>query len=685
MLPHNTQLLLSLFFSLTLCCYINGQQIIEHRLESFDELDSGDQDLLYLQELLNSYKKSPLNLNNASYEELIEISILNPSQINALREHIHKYGDLIAIEELQSIPGFYPDDIQRIRSYVTITKSGQFQKSLISMIKESESNAFIKTSRFLEKKSGFRTDSSGTRAYLGNQEHLFVRYKANYENRLKFGFIMEKDAGESLRHFSKSAGFDFLTAHFYLKDYSHFLKDLVIGDFVPSMGQGLIAHNDFAARKSPLINNIIRGGRFIRPYNSVSENSFYRGIAFSLRALQGIETSLFVSNKRRDANLVRDSLATKNKVYISSLPLSGNHRTVNELADRRSTRLFATGGRIALKLENTSIAVNGLLHQFEHPIQRENKAHNLFRFEGSHLFNLSLDFNHRYRNINFFGESAYASSSAIALLSGVLIGLHRNINLSILYRNYPRNYNALDPNAFGEYASVNNERGIYMGLMLKPTVIWKVRAYLDRWESPWLRFGINQPSHGREYLIRVDYELKRKHLFYMQMVYEEKMEDYISTNNPIKKAASRERYRFRVHFNNHINKKVELRTRLELTRFVHIQSQSRGVMLFQDIIYKSIESPLSFTFRMANFDTDDYDSRIYAYENTVLNEFRIPAYFRSGIRYYLNLRYKLKDLIMAELRYARTQLSKENGFGTGNEQIEGDKRTEFKFQLRAKF
>ena len=46
-----------------------------------------------------------------------------------------------------------------------------------------------------------------------------------------------------------------------------------------------------------------------------------------------------------------------------------------------------------------------------------------------------------------------------------------------------------------------------------------------------------------------------------------------------------------------------------------------GYLIYQDVVYKPKSSPFSFSFRYGLFDTDSYNSRIYAYENDILYVF----------------------------------------------------------------
>ena len=74
--------------------------------------------------------------------------------------------------------------------------------------------------------------------------------------------------------------------------------------------------------------------------------------------------------------------------------------------------------------------------------------------------------------------------------------------------------------------------------------------------------------------------------------------------------------------------------------------------MYQDLLIKPKNSPLSATARIALIDTDDFESRIYAFENDLLYRFRIPAYYGQGYRSYLNLRYRTTRRLTLELRGA---------------------------------
>ena len=109
-----------------------------------------------------------------------------------------------------------------------------------------------------------------------------------------------------------------------------------------------------------------------------------------------------------------------------------------------------------------------------------------------------------------------------------------------------------------------------------------------------------------------------------------------------------------------------------------------GIVLFSDLIFRPEKLPLNFTFRICFFDTDSYDSRIYAYEHDVLYAFSVPAYFHRGNRFYIMSRIKLSGFIDLWIRYSLTVYHNRNRIGSGLDEIEGNSKSDVKIQLRIK-
>ncbi len=664
------------------------QLILEQFLEA-QELEEFDVSDIMIR--LESYIQNPINLNKVEYDELQDLMLLNNIQIDNLIRHRGQFGDIIRLEELQVIPGIDAETIRRIKPFVSVKDPSKFQNSIPRMMREGRNEIFLKTRTILEEQKGYLPNDEGVTPYAGNNDRYFVRYRHNYENRLRYGITLEKDAGEEFFRGSNKQGFDYTTAHLYLKDYSYFLKDIVVGDYSFSAGQGLIEHNNFGAGKSAWVTSVKKGGRAFKPYNSVNENDYFRGVAATIRPMKDLEISLMGSYKKIDATVIEpedgeiivepDNL----DLEISSIRIDGFHRTESEIRNKRAINNLQAGGILKYKKKNFHVALNYLRTELGAEFVPNARLYRKFQQIPTMLNNISGDYSIRLKNWHFFGETATNDGTSWANLHGILLGLDQSVSAAIMYRNYSPGYIALSPNAFGESASIQNEQGVYIGLEVRPVYAWKFSVYGDVWKNPWLKFQIDRPSQGKEYLARLDYIIKRKLNIYAQYAYEVKERNFRDDTASAIGLQNVNRHRIRFHLSYKVNKELELRSRLELSRFEHGGNSSKGILMYQDFIYKPLASPFRITARYALFDTDDFNTRIYAYENDILYEFFIPAFANRGSRFYVNFRYDITRWMTAELRYARTQYENLDIISSGNNQIIGDTQSEVKAQLVFKF
>ncbi len=86
--------------------------------------------------------------------------------------------------------------------------------------------------------------------------------------------------------------------------------------------------------------------------------------------------------------------------------------------------------------------------------------------------------------------------------------------------------------------------------------------------------------------------------------------------------------------------------------------------------------------RWLYFETDGYDSRLYAYENDVLYSYAVPVFYDKGLRYYVNLHYQLNKKMELWGRWSQAVYPYKTSIGTGLEERQGNKKTEVKLQLR---
>ncbi len=659
---------------------------IRAQLEAFienTELENLDLDQII--DVISNYIEKPFDINKVSDEDLFELGILSSLQVQSFIDYREYYGPLLAEEEIQTIPNIDLETANLIATLGNIKGEGSFNVPLHKMAYKGKNELYTKWTRVLEPSVGYDGDETKNR-YLGDPNKLTLRYKYSYDNRLRYGVIMEKDQGEEFFTGSNAHGFDYNSAYIYLKDYTPFLKDIAVGDYTVSMGQGLISHNDFGAGKSSWVTNIKKGGRVIRPYSSVNENLFNRGAAITVRATKKLEITGFGSYAKKDGTILAIDTTTSDLIDLSfsSFFNSGYHRTALDLQKEGTLEETKYGGVIKYKAKHLKLGLNYQHQSYNSEFTPADQLYNAFRFRGNSLDNLSLDYSFRHKNFFFFGEAAHSVGSGFANVHGLLMGLDRKTSLALLYRNYDRDYHAINPNAFSEQTNIANEEGLYIGLDVKINKHWRFRSYADLWKHPWLKFKTDSPTTGKEYLFRLDYRIKRKLSAYA-LYFNERKFDNINLGETINPVTSQTRSRLRFHLTYNLSKAVTLRSRFELAWFNQLPEESNGYLAFQDILYKPIDFPIEFSTRFAIFNTDGYNSRIYAYENDLLYEFYIPAYFYKGSRYYINLRYRGIRNVLAEFRYGYVYFLNQDSIGSGLNEIEGNTRTELKAQLKFKF
>ncbi len=204
----------------------------------------------------------------------------------------------------------------------------------------------------------------------------------------------------------------------------------------------------------------------------------------------------------------------------------------------------------------------------------------------------------------------------------------------------------------------------------------------DRFYFPWLRYLTDAPGNGYEFSGQLTYTPSRKTEIYFRYRESSKPGNTDYEEVLIRYLTPYYQRGLRFHVTSKVSKSFTLRTRVELIHIRKDDHEENGMVIFQDVQYHPMAGKVSFNLRYALFDTDGYDSRVYAYENDVLYGYSIPAYYYKGCRIYLNTRIRLAKNIDAWLRYAVTFYSNRNSIGSGYEEINGSRKSEVKVQVR---
>ncbi len=662
-----------------------GEDLLEFYSQGQAEEGSFDYNDLF--DRLAYLRRRPLNLNQATSTDLAEFPFLTDLQRNALPEYRSKYGNLISIYELQAVPGFDLVTIKQLLPFVMVNEPGILGQAAPTL-SSGRQQVIMRWSRQLEDKAGFLVPDSDTTSsrYFGSPDQLYFRYRYTRGDRISAGITAEKDAGEEFFRGSNRKGFDFYSAHLYVKNPVRRVKSLALGDYAVTMGQGLLVYQGFAARKSAVTTLVSRSGRPLRAFSSVSEYDFFRGAATVLDLSKKLDLLVFASSRQRDANLdTQDDTDDPDAQFATSLQTSGLHRTRNELDDRGAIRQNSAGTTLKFNHKRLAIGLNGLYEHLDKPLQRNPAVYNQFYFNGTTLMNMSLDYGWSLRNVYFFGETARSKNGAISTVNGLVASLDRRVDLALVLRNFARDYQSLNAKPFAESTGGINEKGAYLGLQAQPNRHWLINAYFDQWRHDWPRFSVDAPSQGSEWLARVTYIQKRKLEVYAQLRSEQKEENLPGNDTKVDQLAVRHNLQARLNLGLRLHPAVEWRSRLDLGSSETTGVKQTGMSIYQELILKPLSSPFAASTRFAIFSTDGYDVRFYSFERDVLNAFSIPAYYGQGTRFYFNLSYRINRQFRLETRYETTYYPNLKEIGNGLEKTAGQRRSEVKLQLRGEF
>jgi len=657
-----------------------GQEIpvsTEQQLENLTDADQAEtEDDTYLQELEN-FRRNPLNVNTAEADELKQLRIVTDLQIANLISYRNLFGKLLSIYELQAVPAWDVNTIRKLLPFISATTPLSLSAEAGKRFSDGEHSLLLRISQVLEKADGFNKSTSGTK-YLGSPQRIFFRYRYTYKNLLQFGLVGDKDAGEQFLKGAQNKGFDFYSFHLFARKIGS-IQALAIGDFSVNMGQGLIQWQGLAFKKSVDVMGVKRQSAVLRPYNSAGEFYFHRGAGITIRKGK-IESTVFASFRKLGGNFVADTV--NNEDFISSFLTSGYHRTNSENQDRNNLSQTTLGGNIIYRGNRWQVGINGVYYHFSLPIVKRSEPYNLYAISGQQWYNFSVDYSYTYKNLHFFGEAAADKRLNKAFINGLLLSVDPRVDISIVQRTIHKGYQSINGNAFTENTYPTNETGFYAGVSIRPAIGWRIDVYGDIYKFPWLKYQVDAPSSGKDYLAQLTFTPSRQVEIYTRFRNETKQTNQSDNITVANFLATIPKQSWRTQVMYKINPAIALRNRVELLWYGNNGNKENGFLTFFDFIYKPLLKPVSGVIRLQYFETDSYNSRIYAYENDVLYSFSIPAFSDQGFRYYLTLNYDLTRKIAVWLRWAQTIYQNRNTIGSGLDEITGNRRSEAKIQVR---
>lgn len=660
---------------------------VDKWMEYIDEMAAGTEEEARTEALyadLSYLSEHPFDLNYVTEDQLRRLPFLSDLQISKLLEYRTKYGKMVSLYELKNVEGLDFETLSLLISFVYIGETSVDKRPVTvkNLLKYGNNSLTIRYDQCFQQKKGYGSYPDSilqiypNRKYLGEPYYQSLRYEYTYDELIQSGIVAEKDAGEPFwNRYHK--GYDYYSAHLFIKG-NKLLKSLAIGDYKVSFGQGLVISNDFTPSRSSMVAQAERRTNGFRRHFSTNETDYFRGAATTL-SLKQFDISILYSYRKLDAGVDSNR--------ISSFKTDGLHRLVRDREKLHTVSMHTYGGNIRYVSPDFCIGLTALSYSFgNNSVEPDPKPYNLFYFRGNINTNVSVDYLLKNKRIKFYGETALSANGSMATLNALQLTPASYFSFLLLYRYYGVRYQAFFGNAFAQNTSVQNEQGMYAGLQWTPFARWKLSAYADVFRFPWLKYGIDAPSAGCEYMLQADYNPSKNNSFSVRYKYRQKEKNSAVEKETTLQIQPYTQQRLRFQFIYTPSSSFLLRTSADGVYYQEEKgNRSIGWMIAQSAGWKPGALPVQADLYMAYFHTDDFNSRISSYEKNILYAFNMPSFYGKGMRLSFSFRWNILKIASVSAKLAHTYYSDRNVIGTDTEEINGSGKTDLYMLLQYKF
>jgi hypothetical protein len=597
--------------------------------------------------------ENPVDLNSVSQEEIARLFFLSDFQVKALADYSRTTGRIVSFNELANIPGFDRATAEMITPFstltgkeITITDSVRLRHLLIS-------NFSIKTGK---------QDTTS----LGSPLKILTKYKFRAGN-FSGGLTLEKDQGEKFICPGKIST-DFFSANIAYTGKG-LVRNVILGDYSARFGQGTNINTGISTGLSMNSQGYMSATNEIKPYTSTDENIFFRGIATVL-SVRNMEFSLLYSKNEIDATL--GTTTGKSRDFIENLYKSGTHNTSTLLQKKDAVSESVIGMNLSYNFGSIRIGTTLSQSRFSLPAKPDfNNPEKIYSFRGKTNKVGSFYYNSLIKRILLFGEVSGNDIKKYAIVQGLSFRPSDRLIINFLFWKYAPGYTSFHGKGPGGSSGSYSEQSLLGNFTFEAAKHLFVRAGCYIQHLPWLKYRCSSPSWGVKRETGIKFMPTEKLVFDGLYSYRISMVDNMATNSiPVLKKTTSWSLKFVVRYS--VNENLTLGTRIDY-RIVDPSSR-KGFLLLEDLNYRVRSIPVSFWLRYCVFSTDDYDSRIYTWENDLLYTFSIPALYGNGSRFYFMAGWKITD--KAELRFKYGILSESDTPG-----VSADTQ-EFRLQLK---
>ncbi|ATL45803.1 hypothetical protein COR50_00745 [Chitinophaga caeni] len=613
-----------------------------------------------------------LALNRCSEGDLAALEILDPLQLEQFFLYKEQLGDLTSIYELQAIPHFDLFTIQRLLPYVKVGDDFEAYYSWKELFTKGNANITLRLGRTFPKARGFIAEDSISPHYRGDPFKSMLRFRYQLGGYASLNLLVEKDAGEQ---FIRSGKPDFSSFHLMIGKKG-VLKQLIIGDYLVCLGQGLMQWQGMPAGKGNDLLSIKKSSAVLKPYTSPGEFYFYRGAAMTL-GKRGYSLTTFFSRRKLDAIMEQDSSAG----WRSSIQKTGYHRTILELEREKKLRQITAGASLSYHKRSLFVQANYLLERSATPFKAGNALYQYFKDTSARSQHLGISYQWNFRNLFAYGEYVYMRPGASAFINTCMLSFHAKLQAAILFRSYTPSYTAPHARAFGAQSTVSNETGFYMGLQYQFNKRVKISAYMDLYKFPWLKYRLSIPGAvGTDHMIVFLYQPSKA--FMLRCRYKERsfMQDVTSAAH-LKEISRFKQGQVRIESSWAWSPAFIMKQRMEVVNLIAANGTKQESWLgYGELRYK--QGKLQVQYRFTCYETTEGGSNLYLTQGSSIFNNSLQQFNGRGVQHYLSGSYKINKKVQVWCALQQGKMTDGEGSGSGWDLVPGRNRWTVQWQLK---
>lgn len=662
MLPLRPFILILLAAEMLLFPFSVGAEDWRAQLVNFVDVEEmGETAMEHLVEELTYYEEHPMDLNRATIEELTRVPFVSFELAQQIVNYRQRHGGFRSVNELALLylHGDATALLSCLRAFLMVGELPEVTPRSTPRLRQ---RLVLQSSRCLNEQEGYSSDEylqQSNKAYLGNPWHHTGRYTMSYGEHYSAGLVWDKDPGEPYNY-------GHWGGYLMWQDTQGALRQLCLGHYKVQLGCGLLLHQGFSLGKSMVGASIMEQRSRFSVGVSSDEYNYFQGVAARLRLGERWEVMPFVSVRSLAGVVEHDTL--------TSIVTDGLYQRRRDIDKRNAVYQSVYGLHTSYRGEWWQVGINGLLTYFDKTYYRPLRGYNDLYFRGHILSQMSAEYRLRLWDIDLKGETAWSGGDEFASFLVARKLWDNDWQLQASGRWWSDSYRQLFASTFGESSDVQGERGLFAQLSFPVGAMWYFALAADYFRLTRPKYGIQLPSTGYECIVRADYA-SPKGAVEAHFRYRLKSKEKSNTTGQYASILLQNTFRHTFDASlewqatSWLRSKTALQTKLYSAR---LTGSSYGLGVSQQLVahYRRWQSSL----QCAWFDTDDYDSRLYLSERSLLYGFSIPMLYGRGLRYSATLSWRLSDSLNLSAKYALSNYADRTALSSGLNQISGNMR-----------